>query len=362
MKVLIINPILYTSESADIKKVESIRDCMICDLCEAFEELGCDVTLAASSLFKPEKQETFPFSIVWFDNRLPQLFKPNCFPLLKGLWAYLKNNLNKFDLVISSEVFSMNTLIAYRIFKQKLIVWHELAKHNAIMHRVPSVVWYNLIARFLMKNARVVARSVEARSFIRTYMNSVEDDVVEHGVNLDKFKVSTNTENQFIVCSQLIPRKQIEGILVSFSNYLTKYDKDTLLYIVGDGEQFESLKELASDLNIAGQVIFTGRLSHAELLPLLSSSIALLVNTRKDNNMVSIVESIASGVPVVTSEVPYNSSYIKSDGLGIAKTGWSEDDLHLIVENTDRYRAACRKYRDSLSTIRKAESFLKLVK
>lgn len=362
MKVLIINPILYTSESANIKKVESIRDCMICDLCKAFEELGCDVTLAASSLFKPEEQETFPFSIVWFDNRLPQLFKPNCFPLLKGLRTYLKNNLNKYDLVISSEVFSMNTLIAYQIFKQKLIVWHELAKHNAIMHKVPSVVWYNLIARFLMKNARVVARSVEARSFIRTYMSNVEDDIIEHGVNLDKFKVSTNTENQFIVCSQLIPRKQIEGILVSFSNYLTKYDKDTLLYIVGDGEQFESLKELASDLKIAGHVIFTGRLSHAELLPLLSSSIALLVNTRKDNNMVSIVESIACGVPVVTSEVPYNSSYIKSDGLGIAKTGWSEDDLHLIVENIDRYRAACRKYRDSLSTIRKAESFLKLVK
>lgn len=362
MKVLIINPILYTCESSDIKKVDSIKDCMICDLCEAFSELGCSVTLAASSLFKPSKQESYPFEIVWFDNVCPKLFKPNCLPLLKGLNRYLKTNFDSYDLVISSEVFSVNTFIAYRAIKDKLIIWHELAKHNSIMHKLPSKIWYNVVARFGMRNAKVVARSVEAREFIRSFMPNVDDEIIEHGVNLNKFRVSSQIKNQFIVCSQLISRKQVDGIISNFFQYLSKYDQNACLYIVGDGELKESLQILATDLGIKENVIFTGQLSHAELLPVLSDSQALLVNTRQDNNMVSIVEAIACGVPVLTTAVPYNSSYIKGEGLGIAKTGWTEDDLNLMVENHSKFRAACLNYRDSLSTINKAKAFIRFVK
>ena len=212
-----------------------------------------------------------------------------------------------------------------------------------------------------MKDAKVVARSVEARDFICSFMCNVDDRIIEHGVNLDKFKISSQLRNQFIVCSQLIPRKQIDGILLNYSRYLSKFDEEARLFIVGDGELRSQLESLSVDLGISEKVTFTGRLTHAELMPLLSESMALLVNTMKDNNMVSIVESIACCVPVLTSEVPYNSSYIKSNSLGIAKTGWSEDDLHLMVSRQGEYRNACRKYRESLSTIRKAESFLDLV-
>lgn len=362
MNVLVINPILYTSESPKIKKVDSIKDCMICDLCNAFVELGCNVTLAASKQFRPKNHEKFSFDIIWFDSAFPQLFRPNCFPYLRGLRPYLNDNIDNFDLVISSEVFSVNTLVTYRVFKDKTIIWHELAKHNSIMHEVPSKIWYNLIARFFMNNAKVVARSIEARDFIRSYMSNVEDEIIEHGVNLDVFRVSNKTLNQFIVCSQLIPRKQIDGILLNFANYLTKYRKNDLLYIVGEGEQETDLQDYAFALGISDKVVFTGKLSHAEIIPLLSNSKAFLVNTRKDNNMVSIIEAIACGVPVLTSEVPYNSSYIKANGLGIAKTGWNEDDLYLIANNQERYRSACLKYRETLSTLRKAESFIKLVR
>ena len=40
MKVLIVNPILYTSETENIKRVESITDTMIYDLCLAFKKKG----------------------------------------------------------------------------------------------------------------------------------------------------------------------------------------------------------------------------------------------------------------------------------------------------------------------------------
>jgi 1,2-diacylglycerol 3-alpha-glucosyltransferase len=53
MKVLIINAILYTSETADIKRVNSIKDTMFYDLCLAFKALGAEPVLFAAEPYKP---------------------------------------------------------------------------------------------------------------------------------------------------------------------------------------------------------------------------------------------------------------------------------------------------------------------
>lgn len=46
VKVLIINPIVYTSETKDIKRVNSIKDTMIYDLCMTYLDSGIDVTFS----------------------------------------------------------------------------------------------------------------------------------------------------------------------------------------------------------------------------------------------------------------------------------------------------------------------------
>lgn len=40
MKVLVINPIMYTSETKNIKRAASIKDTMMYDFCLAFHEMG----------------------------------------------------------------------------------------------------------------------------------------------------------------------------------------------------------------------------------------------------------------------------------------------------------------------------------
>ena len=41
--------------------------------------------------------------------------------------------------------------------------------------------------------------------------------------------------------------------------------------------------------------------------------------------MISIVEAIAVGTPIVTTDVPLNSTYIKEYQLGIAKKQWDRE-------------------------------------
>ena len=53
MRILILNPILYTAESNAIPTVSSIKDTMIYNLCLGFKQLGHDITLAAAMEYQP---------------------------------------------------------------------------------------------------------------------------------------------------------------------------------------------------------------------------------------------------------------------------------------------------------------------
>lgn len=66
MKVLVINPIMYTSETKNIKRAASIKDTMMYDFCLAFHEMGHSVTLVGGEPFKPTKSETYPFEVLWW--------------------------------------------------------------------------------------------------------------------------------------------------------------------------------------------------------------------------------------------------------------------------------------------------------
>ena len=70
MKILIINAILYTSESKKVKRADSIKDTMIYDLCLAFYKAGHEVTLCAAEPFRPKNGENYPFDVVWIQCKM----------------------------------------------------------------------------------------------------------------------------------------------------------------------------------------------------------------------------------------------------------------------------------------------------
>lgn len=353
MKILIVNPIIYTSETAEIKKVGSIKDTMSYDLCLAFSKKGHEVTLVAGEPFAPLENEEYPFNIVWAKCVLPKICKPNALPFCPEILELVKDE--SYDLVISSEVFSLNSLMLALCLNKNLIIWHELAKHNKLFHEIPSQLWYNLIGKTAFRSTPIIARSEEAKEFISAFCKNVAAKVIDHGVNLDKFQPCAEKEKYFIVFSQLIERKQIDKIIERFSAFV-KENEDYKLYIFGEGEKENELKKQAEPLG--GSVKFFGRVSHEELKDYLKKAAAMLVYTKKDNNMVSIVEAIASATPIVTTSVPYNASYIKENELGIVDDNWGEKELEKIVNNSEKYIKNCLNYREKVSTESKVDDFI----
>lgn len=357
MKILISNLILYTNETSDIKKVDTIKDTMIYDLCLGFKAIGADVTLAASSDYKPVVAEEYPFEIKWLDTKLKKIFPPHTLPYCPDIKSLVKNG--NYDFIITSEVFSLSSLMLAIKSGRRLIVWQELAKHNNIFKGLASRVWYGIIARLFFKNVLIVPRSIQAEAFISLFCNNVNKTIIDHGVNLEKFTPNENKEKQFAVSSQLIARKHIDKIIDAFNDFIKKYDSEYKLFIMGEGELRGELEAQVKALGIEKNVIFTGMLRHNELINILGKSQAMLVYTEKDNNMVSIVESIAVGTPVITTSVPYNAAYIKSNELGIVDDCWGCEALSIISQDK-KYIEGCIAYRKSLSTESKANEFIKL--
>lgn len=360
-KVLVINPILYTAETNEIPRVESVKDTMIYSMCLGFLRAGHEVTLAAAEDYRPTREERYDFPILWFRTVCHSVFMPRCLPYMPDLRGYLREH-TEYDIIVTSEAFATWSYTASRIVPEKTVIWHELAAHNNMLHKIPSRIWYHLVARCLMRRVRVVPRSVEAGKFIGRFMPRVAEEPIDHGVDLERFPIreGEKRENCFVVVSQLIPRKRVARTIEAFALFQKAGYQDYRLHVIGTGEEEKALKNLTGRLGIEERVTFWGQLSHDNLIPIVASAKAMLVSTAKDNNMVSVVESIALGTPVVTTSVPYNASYIRQAELGIVEDNWSADALERIVSENERYVANCLAYRGRLSNTACAERFFRL--
>lgn len=183
------------------------------------------------------------------------------------------------------------------------------------------------------------------------------DTIIDHGINLSNF-IPAEKSNQFIIVSQLIERKRIDKSIIEFIKYNELVDSKTKLYIAGNGDQLENLQNLAKTSKYPDNIIFLGKLKHNELINYLAKSYAMLIYTTKDNNLISVVESLACNTPIVTNSVPYNATYIKNNGLGIVDDNWDYETLKEIVNNNAVYCNNCNSYREILSYDYKVKLFM----
>ena len=112
------------------------------------------------------------------------------------------------------------------------------------------------------------------------------------------------------------------------------------------------------ELSLENVVDFLGFLPQATLNSYIRYSMAFLVNTRQDLNMVSIPESIVSGTPILTNRQPSSAGYIAKEHLGIVKDEWDENDIKELIDNNEEYVKRCISYRDKLTSTHSAQALI----
>ena len=105
-----------------------------------------------------------------------------------------------------------------------------------------------------------------------------------------------------IVTRNLEPIYDIASALRAFERVHAELP-DAHLTIAGSGPERDPLEKLAQSLGVSAAVKFTGRLDTADMARLYSCADIMLNPSRADNMPNSVLESLASGVPVVSTNV-----------------------------------------------------------
>ena len=346
MNVLLVNCILYSSSSRKIVRRESVADSLICHVARGFMRLGHTVTVLAAEDYRPLREEDLGFPIVYLKSVMKGVLPPSL-PWLPGLRRWLKTHGKAYDIIVSSELFSLATLTARLVCPERLLVWHELALKPRALFKIPAHVWYGAVVPLLMDNSLVVPRSEAARRFLLDQnVHGVVETPVDHGVDGQVFFPVDECGNHFVVVARLVVVKRVDRIITAFSHLLQRPGReDCHLMVIGDGPELCNLESLVQSLGVGHAVTFTGQIDHSQLALQLNRAIALLVNTARDNNLVSIAEAVASGTPVLTNSVPNNAAAIQNMGMGMVCDAWDADELEAMIDNRQMFHEACVAHR-----------------
>ncbi|MEZ5525426.1 MAG: glycosyltransferase family 4 protein [Pseudomonadales bacterium] len=106
----------------------------------------------------------------------------------------------------------------------------------------------------------------------------------------------------FVVTRNLEKIYGVETVLQAFAMILERYPKARLT-VAGSGPEENALKAQAVSLGIVSAVTFAGRLEPQQITELYCAADVLLNASIVDNSPNSLIEALAAGVPVVSSNV-----------------------------------------------------------
>ena len=198
--------------------------------------------------------------------------------------------------------------------------WHLFATPAvwiARMRGIPSVVNYRggEAETFLLRSGGFVLRTLHSATalvvpsgFLREVFarRGVPNEVVPNIVDLERFQPSYSPgprrAPRLMVARNLEPIYDIATALRAFA-LVYETIPEARLTVAGTGPELEALQALAAELRIAHAVDFCGRMDRDQMAQLYRSASVVISPSRIDNMPNSILEAMASGVPIVSTNV-----------------------------------------------------------
>lgn len=156
------------------------------------------------------------------------------------------------------------------------------------------------------------------------------DGIVRPGVDTDEFTVPTeepNTPPEITFVGRLHEHKGIEELIRAFDGL----DADARLNIVGEGKHRARFESLARELGTE-DVTFHGKVPRPELPGYYHRATIACHPSRHDSFLITNVEAMATGIPVVTTDLPAILEYaVDGENCRVTPVG-DEDALRDVME------------------------------
>jgi glycosyltransferase involved in cell wall biosynthesis len=232
--------------------------------------------------------------------------------------------------------------------------WHLIAGpaiFAARQRRVPVIVNYRGGAAetffasapaWVLKTLRTVHVRVTPSAYLQRVFAkfNLDAEVIPNIVDLSRFSV--RPEREFGATPKVLVARNLEAIydiptaLRAFVGIRKRF-ADATLTVAGSGPELASLRALAERLGIADAVEFVGRIDNAAMPALYARADCVLNPSTVDNMPISILESFASGVPVVSTDAGGIPDLVANGVSGL---------LVAVGDDARMAEAACRVLED----------------
>ncbi len=186
-----------------------------------------------------------------------------------------------------------------------------------------EIVFQNLF-RFLAKMkffTRVIVPNNYALNLaIKNGVSKAQTCRIRVGVDISRFQkadpFNLKGKPKILFVGRLAKIKGIDVLLKAFNKLLPKYP-ESILYILGKGEYRHYLERLAQKLDIEKSVNFLGFVSDDDLPRYLKSCDIFVVSSFRENQPITILEAMASQIPVIATNIEGIDEIIKHEENGL---------------------------------------------
>ncbi len=133
--------------------------------------------------------------------------------------------------------------------------------------------------------------------------------------------------NIILSIGRLVPWKGFKMLIKLMPDLLKDYQFARLV-IVGDGPEIETLETMKNNLGLQNKVYLVGKKSQEELKTYLAAADLFVLNTAYEGFSHQILEAMASGVPVITTNAGGNPELVKQGENGFMVK--YNDELNLV--------------------------------
>ncbi len=172
--------------------------------------------------------------------------------------------------------------------------------------------------------------------------------------NFASKKISINSDFRYLLyVGRLTKNKGLELLLEVFNELKSKYE-NVKLVIIGEGTLTNYIKNFVIKNNLQEKIILEGRLTHEKICFYYNISMALINPGFSAGLPNVIIESLASGTPVITTDVGASKEYIneeKQNGILIkpSKKNELKNAIIKIIENENTFRNFDIKFLEKFS-------------
>jgi glycosyltransferase involved in cell wall biosynthesis len=282
--------------------------------------MGHDVTLVTVG-DGPRREFRDGYEVLRYPSRASVLGND----IAPGVAWYLARHGSEYDVVHAHShlYFSTNLAAAFRRLSETPLA---ITNHGLFSQNAPEEVfhWYlRTVGKWTFDSADVVFCYTEAdEERLREYGVSTDVAVVPNGIDRGRFTPEGEVHEAMpdgptvLFVGRLVEGKQPGDALEAFAGVLEEHPEASMVF-VGEGPLREELEREAESMGVDGSVRFLGHLEYEEMPSVYRGAGVLVLPSRAEGLPRTVLEAMASGLAIVSSDLPQIRDVVESHGLTV---------------------------------------------